>query len=83
MRIVDELSRPIPPIKPIVAAQLSTGSDYYEDVEVLDYPTPEGDKDSGRGSAEGAVDVDKQSSETGSFFITSVLNVHFFKQKIE
>ena len=74
MRIADELSRPIPPIKPTVAAQLSTGSDYYEDVEVMDYSTQEGDKDSGRGSAEGAIDVDKRSSGTGSFLITSVFS---------
>ena len=81
MPIVDELSRPIPPIKPIVTAQLSTGSDYYEDVEVVDYPTLDGDRDSGRGSAEGTVDVDKRSSGTGSTFASSVHNFQHFLTK--
>ena len=62
---MDALSRPIPSVKPTVTPQLSTGSDYYEDVEVMEYSTPEGDRDSGRGSTEGAIDVDKRSSGTG------------------
>lgn len=70
----DELSRPVPSIKPpvpqqlqlperpAVPEQLSTESDLYEDVEA---PAPEGDGDSGHGSTEGAQDADRISNSTG------------------
>ena len=71
VKLIDDLSRPIPPIKPTVTQQLSTGSDYYEDVEVMDYPPPEGDKDSGRGSTEGGIaDAEKRSSGGGKLVLS-------------
>ena len=73
VRAIDDMSRPIPPIKPTIVAQLSIGSDYYDDVEVIDYPPPEGDKDSGRVSTEGGVaDVDKRSNGTGNVRVSSI-----------